>query len=239
MLAETGYQGLRYDGVAARARAGKMTLYRYWPTKAELVTTAVAARPPEQVPVPDTGTLRGDLLAYFGAVAERVSGQEGAVLAGLFVVMRNDPDLASRLRPLLVPAVLAGTGHLLPGSRTRRHRPWPRRPAHRRGLLPHAVYAQLRPRGTTGRAIRRAPHRRHRAATPGHPPLTLTFTTPARMPRSCSATASASDSASISPSDRAGRRSGRPPAAPDCPSPGCTTTTRANSRCWSASWTTR
>ncbi|MEU1940479.1 TetR/AcrR family transcriptional regulator [Streptomyces coeruleorubidus] len=108
MLAETGYQGLRYDGVAARARAGKVTLYRYWPTKAELVTAAVAARPPEQVPVPDTGTLRGDLLAYFGLVSERVSGEEGAVLAGLFVVMRNDPDLASQLRPLLVPAVLPG-----------------------------------------------------------------------------------------------------------------------------------
>lgn len=102
LLAETGYQGLRYDNVAARARASKATLYRYWPTKAELVTAAIRASDVAGVRVPDTGTLRGDLVAHFGALATQVGGEEGQVLAGLFVAMHRDSELAARLRPLMV-----------------------------------------------------------------------------------------------------------------------------------------
>ena len=42
VLAETGYDGMTIDMVAARAKAGKATLYRRWPSKAELVIDAVA-----------------------------------------------------------------------------------------------------------------------------------------------------------------------------------------------------
>ncbi|MFI0772414.1 TetR-like C-terminal domain-containing protein [Streptomyces sp. NPDC021218] len=53
--------------------------------------------------MPDTGSLRGDLKAYFSMLAEQINGREGAVLTGLFVAMRNDSDLAARLRPSLAP----------------------------------------------------------------------------------------------------------------------------------------
>jgi AcrR family transcriptional regulator len=128
LLAETGYQGLRYDNVATRARASKATLYRHWPTKADLVTAAVRASDVVGVPVPDTGSLRGDLLAYFGTLAEQIGGEEGHVLAGLFVAMRNDAELAERLQPLMVPQSPAGRticaraevrGELRPGYNAR------------------------------------------------------------------------------------------------------------------------
>jgi AcrR family transcriptional regulator len=102
LLAETGYQGLRYDTVATRAGASKATLYRHWPTKAELATAAIEAADVEGLPGPDTGTLRGDLAAYLGMIAEQVRGEKGAVLAGLFVAMRNDVELAARLRALMM-----------------------------------------------------------------------------------------------------------------------------------------
>jgi AcrR family transcriptional regulator len=105
ILAESGYQGLRYEAVATRARTSKATLYRHWPTKAELVTTAMSLRPAEDLRVPDTGTLRGDLLAYLQLLAEWMGGEPGAVISGLFVTMRNDAELAALLRPLLIPAV--------------------------------------------------------------------------------------------------------------------------------------
>ncbi|WP_330280464.1 MULTISPECIES: TetR/AcrR family transcriptional regulator [unclassified Streptomyces] len=105
VLAESGYQGLRYEAVATRARTSKATLYRHWPTKADLVTTAISCRPAEDLQVPDTGTLRGDLLAYLRLLAEWMSGEQGAVISGLFVTMRNDAELAALLRPLLIPAV--------------------------------------------------------------------------------------------------------------------------------------
>ena len=66
VLAETGFERMTIDEVATRARAGKATLYRRWPSKSELVIDAVAcmkrgAYDPSSLP--DTGTLRGDLVA--------------------------------------------------------------------------------------------------------------------------------------------------------------------------------
>jgi AcrR family transcriptional regulator len=63
-LTERGYDDLTYDGVAQRARTGRAVLYRRWPAKAELVHAAVlhviGSEPAEP---PDTGSLRGDVIA--------------------------------------------------------------------------------------------------------------------------------------------------------------------------------
>ncbi len=66
VLAEEGYDGMTIDMVAARAKAGKATLYRRWPSKTELVLDAVACMKTTNIDyadLPDTGTLRGDLVA--------------------------------------------------------------------------------------------------------------------------------------------------------------------------------
>src|ERR1700727_2061901 len=62
LLAEIGYDRLSNDAVAARAKASKMTIYRRWSGKAELVVDAITClRKPGEIP--DTGSLRGDLEA--------------------------------------------------------------------------------------------------------------------------------------------------------------------------------
>lgn len=66
VLAEAGYVGMTMDMVAVRAKAGKATMYRRWPSKTELVLEALARLKTTAVDLqglPDTGTLRGDLLA--------------------------------------------------------------------------------------------------------------------------------------------------------------------------------
>src|SRR4051812_26383711 len=66
VLAETGYDGMTIDMVAARAKAGKATLYRRWASKPELVLDAVACMKStgqDLTSPPETGTLRGDLVA--------------------------------------------------------------------------------------------------------------------------------------------------------------------------------
>ena len=68
VLAEEGYEGMTMDMVAVRAKAGKATVYRRWASKAELVLDAVVRMKRSQVDInrlPDTGHLRGDLLALF------------------------------------------------------------------------------------------------------------------------------------------------------------------------------
>jgi AcrR family transcriptional regulator len=100
LLGETGYQGLRVDAVAARAQASKATLYRHWPTKAGLVVDAVQCCKVDSPPPRDTGSLRGDLVEWFGQIAEVVTGIEGPIMAGLFMAMHTDPDLAAELRAM-------------------------------------------------------------------------------------------------------------------------------------------
>jgi AcrR family transcriptional regulator len=99
MLAESGYDQLTIDAVAARARCSKATIYRRWPGKAALVTTAVrrhAGQPADAAP--DTGSLRSDLLAAIRIMRSSLSGQDAALVLGLLVAMHRDRELADAVR---------------------------------------------------------------------------------------------------------------------------------------------
>jgi AcrR family transcriptional regulator len=85
VLAEDGYAGLGVEAVAARAGVHKTTVYRRWPTRAELVADALRERSERYVPVPDTGTLAGDLRALARAVAANIGSASGAAMARTLV----------------------------------------------------------------------------------------------------------------------------------------------------------
>ncbi|MGZ6968634.1 MAG: TetR/AcrR family transcriptional regulator [Acidimicrobiia bacterium] len=80
LLAENGYDGLSIEAVAARAGVHKTTVYRRWPTKAELVADTLSARSEDRVPVPDTGTFAGDLRALARAVAANIGSDSGSAM---------------------------------------------------------------------------------------------------------------------------------------------------------------
>src|SRR6188768_1091318 len=70
-LVHVGYANLTMESIAARARTGIAVLYRRWPNKEQLVFAALQHHRSENpVAVPDTGTLRDDLLAYLKALSE-------------------------------------------------------------------------------------------------------------------------------------------------------------------------
>ena len=99
VLAETGYDALRLDAVAARAKASKATLYRHWPGKADLVVSALKCY--EQVDlaeIADTGSLRGDLLATLGGIRDLMVGPTGQLMTGLLAAMQKDAELARAVR---------------------------------------------------------------------------------------------------------------------------------------------
>jgi AcrR family transcriptional regulator len=80
-LAERGYSALSLEGVARRAGVHKTTLYRRWGTREELVLDAMLERAGEHIPVPDTGSLREDLLELAGAAAVNAASPEVAAMA--------------------------------------------------------------------------------------------------------------------------------------------------------------
>lgn len=78
LLDEVGYESTTYDEIASRAGVHKTTVYRRWPSKPELVADALDLHSEQHVPVPDTGSLRGDLTALAAAVAANISSPGGA-----------------------------------------------------------------------------------------------------------------------------------------------------------------
>ena len=79
-LMESGYNDFTMDAAAVRAGTSRAVLYRRWPSKTELVRDAVAARITQQVRAPDTGSLRGDLVAFLEN-ASRTHALTGLALA--------------------------------------------------------------------------------------------------------------------------------------------------------------
>lgn len=104
VLAEEGYEGMTVDMVAVRAKAGKATVYRRWPSKAELVLDAVERMKGSQVDpdhLPDTGALRGDLLAMMKPEF-LVDGEHALkVMAGLTSLLSHQPKLAEAVHAAL------------------------------------------------------------------------------------------------------------------------------------------
>ena len=71
LLAERGLAGMSIEEVAARAGVGKATIYRRWSSKGALALDAFLAEFEQQQPLPDTGSLRGDLAAELRAWVRR------------------------------------------------------------------------------------------------------------------------------------------------------------------------
>jgi AcrR family transcriptional regulator len=80
VLAEHGYDGLSYEEVAARAGVHKTSIYRWWPTKTDLVLDAMLTGAGAVVEMRDTGDLEADILAFLRAVARNVTSPLGRAL---------------------------------------------------------------------------------------------------------------------------------------------------------------
>jgi AcrR family transcriptional regulator len=99
LLAERGLAAMSIEEVAARAGVGKATIYRRWPSKGLLALDAFVASFRAEQPLPDTGTLRGDLLDALHAWVRAVTlTPMGRLLADLVAEAQHDPELRAAWR---------------------------------------------------------------------------------------------------------------------------------------------
>jgi AcrR family transcriptional regulator len=98
-LAEVGYSRLAMERIAARAGASKASLYRRWPSRAELVIAALGHHYGGPEPTPDTGNLRDDVLSLLRFGASRLNGIFGVAARGLMAETLADPDRTASVRP--------------------------------------------------------------------------------------------------------------------------------------------
>lgn len=103
LLAEEGFGGVTMEGVAGRAGCGKTTIYRRWASKSALVVDAITACKEDGHPIPNTGSIRGDLRAYARAtVATMRTSDLGRILPAMVAEMARNPELAEAFRERLV-----------------------------------------------------------------------------------------------------------------------------------------
>ena len=69
--------------IARRAGVHESSIYRRWQTRTNLILDAVLSTTQEAIPDPDTGSLRGDLVAIQAAIAAFITTPTGGLLLQL------------------------------------------------------------------------------------------------------------------------------------------------------------
>jgi AcrR family transcriptional regulator len=119
VLADVGYDRLTMDAVASAARASKATLYRRWDTKASLVLEAVLAQKGPLAAVPDTGSLRGDLLASHCGRGGLTDERQIAIFSAVLTALGRDTEFADGFRTRILGPKIEATQELFARARER------------------------------------------------------------------------------------------------------------------------
>jgi AcrR family transcriptional regulator len=93
-LAAVGYEALRIEDVAFRAQVNKTTVYRRWPSKPDLVLAALRTFAVEETVRPDTGSLRGDLLAIARKMSATMASPRGRGILRMLEADSKPPEFA-------------------------------------------------------------------------------------------------------------------------------------------------
>lgn len=120
LIWEKGYAGFSVEEVARRAGSGKTTIYRWYPTKAELFIAIYTAERSAFVPVPDTGDLVDDLTSYTTSLWRFwATHPAGTALRGLIAEAQGTPEALHALREKFLPARVADVREMLLAAASR------------------------------------------------------------------------------------------------------------------------
>ncbi|QIG42227.1 TetR/AcrR family transcriptional regulator [Nocardioides anomalus] len=122
VLAEVGYDRLTMDAVATKAKASKATLYRRWNGKVQLVIDALHHGHRHEGPgleMPDTGTLRGDLLAAYCGHGGLTDKPEVDGFVAILTAISRDADFAEAFRSQVLAPKLAASSAIFDRAKAR------------------------------------------------------------------------------------------------------------------------
>ncbi len=91
LLQDHGLTGLKVSEVARRAQVNETSIFRRWGTRENLVIDALLADAAEQLPVPDSGNVRDDLIAYATSLAKYLTSPAGNALDRTLASAGDDP----------------------------------------------------------------------------------------------------------------------------------------------------
>ena len=98
-LAEVGYGQMSVDAIVRRAGVGKAAIYRRWPTKKAMAVALISQVAVHADQVPDTGTLRGDLVALITRMSTVLRDPlTSRIIPAVAAEAGRDPELERLLR---------------------------------------------------------------------------------------------------------------------------------------------
>lgn len=94
LLLEGGIHDVSVDAIAERSGVSKATIYRHWDTRQAIILDALDHMKARH-DLPDTGSLRGDLVDLLSQLVAHVASPAASVFASLVGASEHDPELAS------------------------------------------------------------------------------------------------------------------------------------------------
>jgi AcrR family transcriptional regulator len=95
LLVERGFGGVTIEGIAARAGVAKQTIYRWWPSKVDILLDTLIDDAADQLPVPDSGATVESIRDYLTSLARFLTAEPaGKVLLALIAEAQHDAAMA-------------------------------------------------------------------------------------------------------------------------------------------------
>jgi len=105
LLKQRGYADITIDGIAATAKVGKTTIYRWWPTKASIFMELYAELASKVTPPPDSGSVATDLaLLLKGTFKLYRETAAGLALSGIVAEAQSNATVSRTVRNDFAPS---------------------------------------------------------------------------------------------------------------------------------------
>ncbi|MFI7277442.1 TetR/AcrR family transcriptional regulator [Streptomyces sp. NPDC049879] len=101
LISERGYGNFTVGEVAARAGVADSSVYRRWGNLEALLGEVALTRLNARSPMPDTGTLSGDLHTYAAQVAREITGPDGPAVLHLAIALAGSGQQGAQAREAL------------------------------------------------------------------------------------------------------------------------------------------
>jgi AcrR family transcriptional regulator len=96
LLIERGFAGVTVEGIAARAGVSKQTIYRWWPSKVDILLDTLVEEADRRLKIPENGPVVEVVRGYLRALARFLTKQDaGKVLLALIGEAQHDPETAT------------------------------------------------------------------------------------------------------------------------------------------------
>jgi AcrR family transcriptional regulator len=112
LLGAGGLPAATIDAISSRSGVSKATIYKHWPSRTAVAAEAFGLRMSSALPLPDTGSARGDFGVQVRLVSEFYASQAGTVFAQLLAASVTDREAAEFFRTFFLAGRRRAIGEL-------------------------------------------------------------------------------------------------------------------------------